>query len=111
PLPGTCLFRGSADSRGLRCFPTRRSSDLVHALRRVEGDPDVDAMPAAGCEGEIGHVVLIEDSGDVGGAGDDLVQWHRLFMVIEVDRKSTRLNSSHVKSSYAVVCLKINTPP
>src|SRR5690606_32320076 len=25
------------------------------------------------------------------------------------DRKSTRLNSSHVKSSYAVFCLKLNT--
>src|SRR5690606_40055916 len=27
----------------------------------------------------------------------------------EVDRKSTRLNSSHVKSSYAVFCLKKKT--
>src|SRR5690606_40218813 len=26
--------------------------------------------------------------------------------VLEADRKSTRLNSSHVKSSYAVFCLK-----
>src|SRR5690606_40685834 len=29
----------------------------------------------------------------------------------EQDRKSTRLNSSHVKSSYAVLCLKTKTPP
>src|SRR5690606_13217054 len=27
------------------------------------------------------------------------------------DRKSTRLNSSHVKTSYAVFCLKKKTPP
>src|SRR5690606_39348436 len=26
--------------------------------------------------------------------------------VVDVDRKSTRLNSSHVKNSYAVFCLK-----
>src|SRR5215475_7082742 len=28
-----------------------------------------------------------------------------------LDRKSTRLNSSHVKISYAVFCLKKKTPP
>ena len=28
-----------------------------------------------------------------------------------LDRKSTRLNSSHVVSPYAVLCLKKNTPP
>src|SRR5690606_40541806 len=33
-----------------------------------------------------------------GGPGDDLVRI--------LDRKSTRLNSSHVKISYAVFCLK-----
>src|SRR5690625_5674891 len=32
--------------------------------------------------------------------------------LIHLDRKSTRLNSSHVASSYAVFCLKKkNTPP
>src|SRR3712207_2393302 len=29
----------------------------------------------------------------------------------ELDRKSTRLNSSHANISYAVFCLKKNTPP
>src|SRR5690554_7690752 len=28
------------------------------------------------------------------------------YYIIEVDRKSTRLNSSHVRISYAVFCLK-----
>src|SRR5436309_5544664 len=32
--------------------------------------------------------------------------WISPFMVIAIDRKSTRLNSSHVKNSYAVFCLK-----
>src|SRR5215475_984073 len=38
------------------------------------------------------------DSGDVGGQGGE-------------DRKSTRLNSSHVQISYAVFCLKKKTRP
>src|SRR5690606_27663555 len=31
--------------------------------------------------------------------------------LFQIDRKSTRLNSSHVKISYAVFCLNKNTPP
>src|SRR5690606_40694541 len=30
----------------------------------------------------------------------------KFWGVVAIDRKSTRLNSSHVKSSYAVVCLQ-----
>src|SRR5690606_40109535 len=33
-------------------------------------------------------------------------KWKRMSHFDEVDRKSTRLNSSHVKISYAVFCLK-----
>src|SRR5690606_40716284 len=32
-----------------------------------------------------------------------------MFWINKADRKSTRLNSSHVKSSYAVFCLKKKT--
>src|SRR5690554_7760144 len=35
----------------------------------------------------------------------DMLKWFELFMMIR-DRKSTRLNSSHVRISYAVFCLK-----
>src|SRR5690606_7116300 len=42
--------------------------------------------------------------------GLDLIQElshpHRLALQLNTDRKSTRLNSSHVKISYAVFCLK-----
>src|SRR5690349_23188071 len=38
----------------------------------------------------------------LGGAGRDRVRCY----VSKVDRKSTRLNSSHVEISYAVFCLK-----
>src|SRR5436305_10253465 len=33
------------------------------------------------------------------------------LVVVAVDRKSTRLNSSHVRISYAVFCLKKKTTP
>src|SRR2546430_13551642 len=47
---------------------------------------------------------------------DDVVGLHagllrRAFIVGNVDRKSTRLNSSHSQISYAVFCLKKNRVP
>src|SRR5437870_8194697 len=59
-------------------FPTRRSSDLV------------DEVPYA-----IAVVRLREGVSLIGRVVDD-----------PADRKSTRLNSSHVAISYAVFCLK-----
>src|SRR3712207_8892126 len=43
-----------------------------------------------------------------GGAvlADDAVRERRLQVTEDVDRKSTRLNSSHANISYAVFCLK-----
>src|SRR5690606_40213276 len=64
--------------------------------------------------GRIGHVFqcylkdfFIKFSGPVHVLYIDLepAYWVVLF-VFHGDRKSTRLNSSHVKSSYAVCCLK-----
>src|SRR5690625_3471446 len=44
--------------------------------------------------------------GSLGGSIASLVAWHDLFYIVDiiVDRKSTRLNSSHVAISYAVFC-------
>src|SRR5690606_39424264 len=61
------------------------------------------------------EVRVLEDRLHAVGVGDEvgrdvaLVEAHALDEVhldAEGDRKSTRLNSSHVKSSYAVFCLK-----
>src|SRR5690554_7554903 len=38
--------------------------------------------------------------------GDDDFHLERYAALLEADRKSTRLNSSHVRISYAVFCLK-----
>src|SRR5690606_41977940 len=69
-------------------FPTRRSSDL-----------SIAAGPGGGrnCGG---HAHAAIDFNNADGRTD-----------LEVDRKSTRLNSSHVKISYAVFCLKKKTTP
>src|SRR5690606_41424464 len=74
--------------RDLHSFPTRRSSDLD--LHR----PFIDELTKAheGCA-EGGTLKRVEDVLDV-------------WFDSGSDRKSTRLNSSHVKISYAVFCLK-----
>src|SRR5690349_24879999 len=82
----TILFNSLATLRQLHSFPTRRSSDLAGRARRLR--PAVTA-------GRLGEV---RDQQDPRHA-DPLSPPGR-------DRKSTRLNSSHVEISYAVFCLK-----
>src|SRR5204862_3285650 len=81
--------------RAPHSFPTRRSSDLVrpYSMTRI-------------CD-----LVISDDQGRVLNEG--MWRGSAQFFTIEfsrensmVDRKSTRLNSSHVEISYAVFCLK-----
>src|SRR5690606_41492022 len=101
--PGLC--------RALRSFPTRRSSDLIPAgVAAVVG---AEVLP-------VGEVLVIDHAVGVTVAGAGrfgseqllerelqrfvvllLFAVHRLMTVAQQDRKSTRLNSSHVKISYA----------
>src|SRR5688572_32237963 len=67
--------------RHLHSFPTRRSSDLVEAPADL-ADRTFDLLVVGG---GINGAAIARD---------------------EEDRKSTRLNSSHSQSSYAVFCLK-----
>src|SRR5690606_42006771 len=97
--------------RGLPPFPTRRSSDLLLGAGEVVGGRVERAL-------ELAARVAGVDVGDERGRELDLVE--RVEAGVEdergpplarvadgvVDRKSTRLNSSHVKISYAVFCLK-----
>src|SRR5690606_42143150 len=94
----------SGARRHLPSFPTRRSSDLVADADRGEvlllavdaerAEVALDRFPGAA------RVAYIQDFEVevAGGAEPDAA-----------DRKSTRLNSSHVKISYAVFCLKKKT--
>src|SRR5207249_10909019 len=82
------FFYCSRPHRDLHSFPTRRSSDLADfegERRALEAAPEVD-REGGGVLPEVREQV---ESG-----------------VAEPDRKSTRLNSSHVSISYAVFCLK-----
>src|SRR5690606_41044801 len=81
-----------AHPRDLHSFPTRRSSDLrcgAEAVDRGAGRADRGGnfLRTSGAPGD-----LIKSEENTKG-----------------DRKSTRLNSSHVKISYAVFCLKKKT--
>src|SRR5690606_41671149 len=86
----------------LHPFPTRRSSDLQWREQALRMEDELSQV-VVGQEHVIrllciaifarGHVLL---EGDVGLGKTVLLR----------DRKSTRLNSSHVKISYAVFCLK-----
>src|SRR5690349_23482162 len=95
----TFLFSTSCDHRDLHSFPTRRSSDLIAPYD--------------------GHHIAVYIA-DFSGPHDWLVQrslvteesnpyQYRFQVIVDPaggDRKSTRLNSSHVEISYAVFCLK-----
>src|SRR5699024_12625213 len=99
-----------AAHRALRPFPTRRSSDLAWAAVTLPDLPqgecvvdDADVLSEdttayleqlngqleASCSGAQIGVLTVQYTGSA-----------------STDRKSTRLNSSHVSISYAVFCLK-----
>src|SRR5207302_11115176 len=79
------FFYSSGHPRDLHSFPTRRSSDLRHPTR-PRADARVLPPRFAGLSDSHISKTKAPRSGE--------------------DRKSTRLNSSHVKISYAVFCLK-----
>src|SRR5699024_12702352 len=92
-LSDSCLsFFPSVDPHPVqRSFPTRRSSDL----RLDSSDEDVLAAAKAA---QVDHFVRTLPE------GYDTVLNEEASNIR--DRKSTRLNSSHVSISYAVFCLK-----
>src|SRR5690606_41422548 len=92
--PLTSFSSGYVVHPALRSFPTRRSSDLgLEALyRRAAFHPHAADHPRHHLPGPVCRAARRR-----GRAAADL------------DRKSTRLNSSHVKISYAAFCLKNKT--
>src|SRR5690606_41691202 len=105
-LPFQILLSSSVAHRDPHSFPTRRSSDLAggrdssdrgpfHPLHRHAdhgGHPPVRGS----------NSVVLEMAGRLERLGSRIP----ICGTSLEDRKSTRLNSSHVKISYAVFCLK-----
>src|SRR5207253_11018115 len=89
-------------SRSLHSFPTRRSSDLIIALDQPDGSVDHVRPPVAKHGARVIHERGESSALDV-NLRNHLGARHRRM---QLDRKSTRLNSSHVAISYAVFCLK-----
>src|SRR5438876_6012539 len=89
--PVVFLFSVSCDPRDLHSFPTRRSSDLgafaAYAFSRFRFKGRRFGMMA---------LLLIQM----------FPQFGAIAAIYLLDRKSTRLNSSHPSISYAVFCLK-----
>src|SRR5205807_10440350 len=89
-------------------FPTRRSSDLVE--ERPAGlilqDPLLGERPALDLAENAPHLGAGPVGDDAGAAGEIPELRRVAHRVAHQDRKSTRLNSSHLVISYAVVCFK-----
>src|SRR5207302_10318323 len=97
--------------RALHPFPTRRSSDLrVQRSAPAELDWEVEASQDAPRYATGERVRHRKFGGGVvravSGSGRELKVTVEFDDQEIGDRKSTRLNSSHVKISYAVFCLK-----
>src|SRR5207249_7473610 len=106
-LLSLCCFPASLFSlqshdphRPLHSFPTRRSSDLAdipHCRRETRIAPEGGRL-VQGEEAVAPEQRLV--------MGNHRFAQHRVKNPRGRDRKSTRLNSSHVSISYAVFCLK-----
>src|SRR5207245_10614193 len=79
--------------RPLHSFPTRRSSDLSHGAGR-----DLHRRAVAPVAHQHVEALVARFPGEAAGVPG--------LRRAGVDRKSTRLNSSHGSISYAVFCLK-----
>src|SRR5690606_41494560 len=100
PLP--CFsFCCSGHPAHLPSCPTRRSSDL--GRKWAEGAAYGAALGAV-LGGVIGCLVALGRVAEPDSIW--LMLMVSMFAGVGLDRKSTRLNSSHVKISYAVFCLK-----
>src|SRR5439155_15767101 len=98
------FFKRPAHHRDLHSFPTRRSSDLRAAPRRLHL-PAHNALQKFGSPGPP-HRKAGACWPDTFDPAHTVGPRRSLPNQVARDRKSTRLNSSHVAISYAVFCLK-----
>src|SRR5699024_12870682 len=92
-------FQLYRDHRDLHSFPTRRSSDLINNWNDNVIKGHFLSSVLGGGTAKTEFEFLTGNSGAFYPSGSMPYQQF-------IDRKSTRLNSSHVSISYAVFCLK-----
>src|SRR5690606_41371203 len=106
-----CLSPRYLIHRDLHSFPTRRSSDLREIIRwdkKTKQALTVYTLPPNDNLNKGARFAVDERS----IYGNSIYFFHVMdkrsgeVTYQQRDRKSTRLNSSHVKNSYAVFCLK-----
>src|SRR5207249_9221913 len=92
----------------LRSFPTRRSSDLAIARggARLFNADLASTLEDLARRPERMRELYAELAREMGPAMGGLMTERDGEEARVVDRKSTRLNSSHVSNSYAVICLE-----
>src|SRR5690606_41921101 len=100
------FFASHRAHRDLHSFPTRRSSDLSYTYVPLElGEYEIVLLNT-----NVKHSLASSAYNDRRYACEHAVSLiqkkHADVKSLREDRKSTRLNSSHVKISYAVFCLK-----
>src|SRR5207302_5330376 len=98
-------------SHVLHSFPTRRSSDLMRDWYKEGSNPQSrlpDLATYLGHKDINSTLVYLNSTPELLQQASERFRQKsgKVLRVAGEDRKSTRLNSSHVKISYAVFCLK-----
>src|SRR3712207_187562 len=90
--------------KGAICFRGAEGPAFAQTMAEIvallDNDDDPDVVQS---KDEFGYTWLLVQQDDMGALATDL---HAVTTTLELDRKSTRLNSSHANISYAVFCLK-----
>src|SRR5204862_2487658 len=94
------FFESALHHLDLHSFPTRRSYDLLRMTRMYDMDTHSLIFIPNKMLTSVKIINITKPTIDLKVKMDDLDARQHL------DRKSTRLNSSHVEISYAVFCLK-----
>src|SRR5690606_40019915 len=102
--PGIHKLQDKAINRYMNKAATTAVKDVDLILMLIDRMrwTDEDEMVLNTIKGQRAPVVLVVNKVDFVKEKDELLPW--LEEVSKKDRKSTRLNSSHVKISYAVFC-------
>src|SRR5207249_5551421 len=83
------------------------NEDLLEVPCDILVPSALEAQITGSNAGKIKARLVVEGAnGPITPDADEVLEGRKVLVVPDIDRKSTRLNSSHVSISYAVFCLK-----